>query len=105
MSPTGKSDSFRSCVRASEAVRARERAFLQPLAWANSRCCPALVLWQSFTGVLRNGLKTPGIRGGFKRCPLKPLVYVGVLRDTFPFDSLSAAGWSYRYNIIYQHKS
>ena len=26
---------------------------------------------------------------------------MGVLRDTFPFDSLSAAGWSYRYIYIY----
>ena len=38
---TGKSDSFRSCVRASEAVCARERVILHPLGWANSRCPPA----------------------------------------------------------------
>ena len=47
VSPTGKSDSFRSCVhacvRASEAVCARERAILQPLGRGNSRCVPALV--------------------------------------------------------------
>ena len=39
---TGKSDSFRSCVRASEAVCARERVILHPLGWGNSRSAPAL---------------------------------------------------------------
>ena len=32
--PTGKSDSFRSCVRASEAVHARERALCEKAARA-----------------------------------------------------------------------
>ena len=53
MSPTGKLDSFRSCVRASEAacvraseaVHACERAFLHPLGWGNSRCSPALAVF------------------------------------------------------------
>ena len=43
MSPTGKSYSFRSCVRASEAVCARERVILHPLGRGNSRSAPALV--------------------------------------------------------------
>ena len=43
--PTGKSDSFRSCVRASEAACVRERMLLHPLGWGNSRSPPALAVF------------------------------------------------------------
>ena len=76
MSPTGKSDSFRSCVRAcvraSEAVCARERAFLHPLGRGNSRSSLALI---SDPEVFADRC------WGFKRFECFLLTGAGVLRD------------------------
>ena len=69
---TGKSASFRSCVRASEDLCARERVILQPLGRGNSRWTPALVF---------SHLSFADRCWGFKRFYVFLLTGAGVLRD------------------------